>query len=707
MTTNGPIALTARALALSTAAGTAAPADDEAVAPGRHPGFCCIKRKRQSDSCSIFGHTLLSQQNRMFCGWPDNRSSSNQRTTGALNMKQSTANTDQSGMYRVGKFSGIGLCLALALTACAPLQPQFNYATPDQPNDPVSYQAKPGWATKDFAVAAANPLATDAGYQVLRAGGSAVDAAIAVQMVLTLVEPQSSGLGGGAFVLHHDGKRVEAYDGRETAPAAAQENLFLDANGKPLSFIDGAVSGLSVGVPGTLTVLELAHKEHGKLPWSMLMQPAIQLAEQGFRLSPRLHSALLSDAYLKNDPVAAAYFYDAQGNPHPIGYVLKNPELAAVLRDVAARGSDALKTGPIAQALVNKVRQHPKRPGSMILQDLSAYQAKKRDPLCFDHAVQTTGKTYQLCGFPPPSSGTLAIGQMLGILNNTPAGNMTLVQGLPSAEWLHYYTEAARLAFADRAQYVGDPDYVQAPGGDWRTLWHPAYLRGRSALIGTQSMKVAKPGQPVGTKTAFAPMPAQEEYGTSHISVIDQHGNAVAMTTTIEAVFGSRLMVNSAQGRAGGFLLNNQLADFSFAPRDAQGLPIANRVEGGKRPRSSMSPMLVFEKDTGKLKMTGGSPGGAVIIHYTGKLLIGTLQWGLNTQQAINLPNFSSLNGPSILEEKRFPAETIQALRARGHEVRETPLPSGLQAIEVTPTGFFGGADPRREGVVMGPKPKP
>ena len=595
--------------------------------------------------------------------------------------------------------------LMSGLSSCALKQNTFNYATPDQPNDSVDYQEKTGWATQGFAVAAANPLATDAGYQVLRAGGSAIDAAIAVQMVLTLVEPQSSGIGGGAFILHHDGKKVEAYDGREVAPSAATDQLFLDANGKPLSFIDGVVSGLSVGVPGTLSVLEMAHKEHGKLPWANLMQPAIQLAEQGFKLSPRLHRALLEENYLINDPVAASYFYDAQRKPHPVGFVLKNPELADILRDIAVRGSLALKQGPVAEALVQKVRQHPTRPGGMTLQDLANYKAKKREPLCFDHAIQTTGKTYQLCGFPPPSSGALAIAQMLGILNNTPAGKMLLEQGMPSSEWLHFYTEAARLAFADRGQFVGDPDFVSAPGGDWKTMLHPTYLKQRSSLIGVQSMKLAQPGNPAGSKSAYAPMPSQEEYGTSHISVVDKNGNAVAMSTTIEAVFGSRLMVNSGQGRQGGFLLNNELTDFSFAPTDDKGLPIANRVEAGKRPRSSMSPTLVFEKDTGKLKMTGGAPGGAVIIHYTGKLLIGTLQWGLNTQQAINLPNFSSLNGPTILEQKRFPESTLKALQAKGHEVHETPLPSGLQAIEVTPTGFFGGADPRREGVVMGPRP--
>ena len=595
--------------------------------------------------------------------------------------------------------------LAGALSACALKQNSFLLATPDQPKDQAGHQAKPGWATQGFSVAAAHPLATDAGYQVLKAGGSAIDAAIAVQMVLTLVEPQSSGIGGGAFVLHHDGKKVEAYDGREVAPSAATDKLFLDAQGKPLPFMEAVLSGLSVGVPGTLSVLETAHKEHGKLPWATLMQPAIQLAEQGFKISPRLHQALLAENDLINDAVAASYFYDAQRKPHPVGYVLKNPELAAVLRDIANRGSLALKQGAVAQALVQKVRQHPTKPGSMTLQDLAQYKVIKREPLCFDHVVQTTSKGFQICGFPPPSSGALAIGQILGILNNTPAGKMPLQQGLPASDWLHFYTEAARLAFADRAQFVGDPDFVKAPSGNWKSMLHPTYLQQRSRLIGEQSMKVAKAGNPAEFKTAYAPMPHQEEYGTSHISVIDPYGNSVAMTTTIEAVFGSRLMVNTGQGRQGGFLLNNELTDFSFAPSDAKGLPIANRVEAGKRPRSSMSPTLVFEKDTGQLKMTGGSPGGAVIIHYTGKLLIGTLQWGLNTQQAINLPNFGSLNGPTVVEEKRFPEQTLKALQARGHEVREMPLPSGLQAIEVTPKGFFGGADQRREGVVMGPKP--
>ena len=589
----------------------------------------------------------------------------------------------------------LALLSAALLAACTTTAPTLNYTVPNQPEGSSGYAEKPGWQTAKFAVAAANPLATDAGYQVLKAGGSAVDAAIAVQMVLTLVEPQSSGIGGGAFLMHFDGKSVEAYDGRETAPAAANENLFIKPDGKPMAFIEGVVGGRSVGVPGTVRMLELAHQQHGKLPWAALFQPAITLAEQGFKVSARLNTLLAAEQHLKKDPVAAAYFYDASGQPWPVGHVLKNPELAQVLRDIAARGSKALLEGPVAQAIVDKIRSHPSNPGQMTLADLSGYQPRKREPLCHDHAVQPQ-KVYRLCGFPPPSSGAIAIGQMLGILQKTQGAALPLgADGLPSADWLHFYTEAARLAFADRAQYVADPDFVPPPAGSWMSLLSPDYLAQRARLIGAQSMKVAQPGRPEGTRTSFAPMPHQPEYGTSHISIVDAQGRAVAMTTTIEDAFGARQMVK-------GFLLNNELTDFSFAPRDAQGTPIANRVQPGKRPRSSMSPTLVFDKATGQLVMSGGSPGGALIIHYTAKTLWGTLHWGLNAQQAINLPNFGSANGPTLLEEKRFPANTVDALKARGHEVREMNMTSGLQAIQRLPGGYFGGADPRREGVVMG-----
>ncbi len=582
---------------------------------------------------------------------------------------------------------------AAAVAAACSSTPQFSYVAPDQPEGASGGAEKPGWSTSRFAVAAANPLATDAGYQVLRAGGTAVDAAIAVQMVLALVEPQSSGIGGGAFLLHSSGSKVEAYDGRETAPAAIDDKLFIGTDGKPMGFYDAVVGGRSVGVPGAVRMLEMAHKEHGKLAWAKLFEPAVTLAEQGFKVSARLNTLLSAEAHLKKDPSAAAYFYDASGKAWPVGHVLKNPALASVLKRIAAEGSKALHEGGIASAIVAKVQSHPGNPGKLSMADMANYAAKKRDPLCSDYSA--SGKRYTVCGMPPPSSGAIAVAQILGILSNTVADNIPLQDGLPGAAWLHQYTEASRLAYADRAQYIGDPDFVSAPGGNWMSLVDPAYLTTRASLIGTQSMKTAKAGVPGPRKTSYAPMPDQPEFGTSHISIVDGAGRAVAMTTTIEDGFGARQMV-------AGFLLNNQLTDFSFAPADAQGLPIANRAQPGKRPRSSMSPTLVFDKASGGLVMSAGSPGGAYIIHYTAKTLYGVAHWGLNTQQAINLPNFGSLNGPTILEEKRFPSGTIDALKAMGHEVREQPLTSGLQAIQRTASGLFGGADPRREGVVMG-----
>ncbi|MFM7000047.1 MAG: gamma-glutamyltransferase family protein [Limnohabitans sp.] len=592
------------------------------------------------------------------------------------------------------------ITLAL-LCACASPTPNasWRYSVPEQPEAASGVTDKPGWAYARQAVAAANPLATDAGHQILQAGGSALDAAIAVQLVLGLVEPQSSGIAGGAFLLHFDGQRVQAFDGRETAPADAFSGTFLEHHGMPMRFDDAVTSGLAVGVPGAVRMLEAAHRQHGQLPWAQLFTPAIALAEQGFKVSPRLHTLLQADPHLKQDPLAARFYYNAVGQAWPVGHVLRNPEYAHVLRRIAAEGSRALHEGAVAQAIVQRV-QSPPRPGSLSLQDLRDYQPREREALCFDHLAQA--RLYRICGFPPPSSGQIAMGQILGLLANTTAQGSAFSGGLPSPDFLHRYTEASRLAFADRAQYVADPDFVPAPGGDWHNLLAPAYLRERSQLIGTQSMKVATPGQPGGVKTSWAPMPAQTEYGTSHISVVDAQGRAVAMTTTIEAAFGSRRMVTTDASRAGGFLLNNQLTDFSFVPADAQGRPMANRVEPGKRPRSSMSPTLVFDKSTGQLLMSGGSPGGALIIHYTTKLLTGTLHWGLNAQQAVSLPNFGSLNGPTLLESKGFPASTIDALKARGHEVREVEMTSGLQAIERTPKGWFGGADPRREGVVLG-----
>ena len=584
------------------------------------------------------------------------------------------------------------IACALVLTGCAAVSPQAQLL----PEGGSGWTAKSGVSAARFMVAAANPLAADAGYRMLLAGGSALDAAIAVQMVLTLVEPQSSGIGGGAFLMHWDGRAVQAWDGRETAPAAADERMFLGPDGKPVPFAQAVIGGLAVATPGAVRMLEAAHRRHGQLPWARLFEPAIALAEGGFAMSPRLHTQLKGEQALRRDPLARTYFYAAGGEPHPVGHVLRNPALAAVLRALAAQGSDALHRGAVAADLVARVQKHAV-PGRVSEQDLAAYQPRQREAICTDWQA-----VYRVCGFPPPSSGHLAVMQILGLLEHLPAVPHPLQAGVPGAEWLHRYTEASRLAYADRAQYVADPDFAPAPGGRWTSLLDAAYLRQRATLVGAQSMKVAAPGQPGGTASALAPMPEQPESGTSHVSVVDGQGRAVAMTSTIEAVFGARLMVDGGTGLPGGFLLNNQMTDFSTVPADAQGRPVANRIEPGKRPRSSMSPTLVFDQRDGRLLMTLGSPGGPGIIHFTAKTLIGTLQWGLSAQQAIDLPNFGSFNGPTLLERGHFPSATVEALRTRGHVVSEIELTSGLQAIQRSAQGWTGGADPRREGVVRG-----
>ncbi len=604
------------------------------------------------------------------------------------------------------------LAVLTVLSACsanptAPASSAATGATPLQPEIATGFQPKPEVVTHRLAVATANPLATRAGVDVLKAGGSAVDAAIAVQMVLGLVEPQSSGLGGGAFLLHSapgaDGRpKVQAFDGRETAPAAATEDMLLNAEGKPLAFHEAVVGGRSVGTPGVLRMLAQAHAQHGKLPWSRLFEPAIQLATQGFPVSARLHAQLKVDAHLRSDPTARAYFYQTNGEPHPVGHVLRNPELAVVLQRIAREGVDAFYSGDIAEAMVRKVQQHPSNPGVLALSDLANYQAKERSPLCFDHAAMA--RVYRICGFPPPSSGAIAIGQLMGLLQHTPAsllaGSTTGTDGVLDPRWLHLYAEAARLAFADRALYVADPDFVSGPGGNWQSLLAPAYLRERAKLIRPTAQPLVAPGVPVhAERSSWAPMAVQTEYGTSHISIVDAQGNALAMTTTIEDAFGSRQMVR-------GFLLNNELTDFSFLPRDAQGRRIANRVQPNKRPRSSMSPTLVFDKTTGQLVMSVGSPGGAMIIHFTAKVLYGVLDWGMGPQQALALPNFGTVGGPLVLEAGRFAPTTLLVLRERGHEVREQALTSGIQAVVRRHVNgnpvWVSGADPRREGEVMG-----
>ncbi len=597
----------------------------------------------------------------------------------------------------------VGLLMVLSLCACVQAQSSAPAASA-QPEGASKIVQNPGWHFKKQAVAAANPLATEAGYAVLAAGGSAVDAAIAVQMVLSLVEPQSSGIGGGAFLVHFDGKNVQAYDGRETAPGQAGPDLFLGTDGKPMAMKQAIVGGRAVGVPGALRMLAMAHAAHGKLPWAFLFAPAIRLARDGFAVSPRLAALLAAESALQKDPVAVAYFYDTQGRPWQAGHLLRNPELAGVLQRIATEGPDALMTGEVAQAMVQAVRQHPSNPGLLQLSDLANYRPLLRQPLCTHYTVAP--KTYRLCGMPPPSSGMLTIASILGTLDFTPAASLPLSSGQPGADWLHLYSEAARLAFADRAAYMADPAFTPAPAGDWLSLVQPAYLQTRAAAIAPQGQ--AMPQVQAGTPGAlpkslgWAPMPEQPEHGTSHISVLDRWGQALAMTTTIEDAFGARLMVNRGRGLAGGFLLNNQLTDFSFNPSGTDGKPVANRVQAGKRPRSSMAPTLVFDADSGALQLSGGSPGGAFIIHFTAKTLYGVLRWGLSPQAAIDLPNFASMEGYTFLEKGRFAPATTAALQARGHQVLEIPLTSGLQVIAREPGGWAGGADGRREGLVLG-----
>ncbi|SNS37072.1 gamma-glutamyltransferase 1 Threonine peptidase. MEROPS family T03 [Noviherbaspirillum humi] len=586
------------------------------------------------------------------------------------------------------------LLAVLAGCAAPPSLPTASEVTETlrPPEAATGYAEKPGWVARRFMIVAAHPLAADAGRQVLKAGGSAVDAAIAAQMVLTLVEPQSSGIGGGGFLLHHDGRKVQAFDGRETAPAAVDETLLQSGPGTPLRFHEAAVGGRAVGVPGLLRMLEQAHLQHGRLPWATLFAPAINLAEKGFPVSPRLARMLQIDPYLKQDAAAAAYFYDAAGKPWPAGHLLKNPALAATLREIALEGADAFYRGRIARDIEAKVRSHSRNPGKLAASDLAAYLPKTRDPVCSDY------RRWTVCGMPPPSSGGIAVAQMLGMLERRNLASLPPADGVPAAEAVHLISEAGRLAYADRARYVADTDFVPLPGNSVEPLIDKRYLAERGQSIGERSMRMAPPGQPLGIKLAQGEDTSPELPSTSHISVVDAAGHAVAMTSSIEDAFGSRQLVR-------GFLLNNQLTDFSFLPADADG-PVANRVQPGKRPRSAMAPTLVFDKATRKLVLAVGSPGGSSIINYVAKTLIGTLDWGLNMQQAISLQNFGSRNGPTELEQGMAPPSLVQALQARGHVIRLAPQTSGLHGImRMNVHGedmWFGGADPRREGVAAG-----
>ncbi|MEG8247936.1 gamma-glutamyltransferase [Pseudomonas paracarnis] len=550
--------------------------------------------------------------------------------------------------------------------------------------------------------AAANPLAAEAGREMLRQGGSAIDAAIAMQAVLTLVEPQSSGIGGGAFIMLWDGHNVQAYDGRETAPAGATERLFLKADGTPMAFTDAQIGGRSVGTPGVLRALEMAHQKSGRLPWAKLFEPAIRLSEQGFAISPRLHSLIAADRFIAQSPDMAAYFLNADGSPKATGTLLKNPALAAVFKRIAKEGPDALYQGSIADEIARKVQGH-RNAGSLSQADLKGYTAKQRAPLCTDY------KQWKVCGMPPPSSGGIAVAQILGTLQaletRTPRlaiAPMTPVKsaspaGLePTPEAVHLLAEAGRLAFADRALYVADADFTPVPVAG---LVAPSYLAQRATLIGERSMGIAKPGQPAGIQVAYAPDRSPLRISTSQVVAVDDQGGAVSMTTTVEAAFGSHVMVQ-------GFLLNNQMTDFSFIPAE-NGQPVANRVQPGKRPRSAMAPTLVFDRNSGELLATVGSPGGSQIIEYVSKSLVAMLDWKLDPQAAISLPNFGSRNGATELEAGLFSPALKQALKDKGHALSEIEMTSGVQAIVRTRDAqgkvtLSGGADPRREGEALG-----
>jgi gamma-glutamyltranspeptidase/glutathione hydrolase len=508
-----------------------------------------------------------------------------------------------------------------------------------------------------FMVAAAHPLAVEAGYEVLKRGGSAVDAAVAVQMVLGLVEPESSGIGGGAFMLHWSAKerKLRSYDGRETAPAAARPGRFM-RDGKPMGFFEAAVGGQSVGVPGVLRMLEMAHGRHGRMPWESLFLPAIRLAGEGFPLSPRLHTAVERDPYLREDPAARRIYYGKRP-----GERIVNSEYAETLRAVARGGTQLFYEGDIARDIVLTVRAHAK-PGDLTEQDLSAYRAVEREPLCGPY------REWRVCSMGPPSSGGVAILQILGLLERVPFARAPPESALA----VHYFAEAGRLAYADRARYLGDPDFVPVPIA---RLLGPAYLDRRAALIGERSARLATPGD-------------TEAPGTSHFSIVDAEGNVVSMTTTIEATFGSRVMVR-------GFLLNNELTDFDFLPGGA------NEVRAGKRPRSSMSPTIVFSS-AGDVRLVVGSPGGPYIINFVAKALVGMLDWKLGVQEAIEVPNFGSRNGPTYLERGSRLEGLRGELERRNHPVELLNLQSGLHGIERVPGGWRGGADPRREGSAKG-----
>lgn len=549
-------------------------------------------------------------------------------------------------------------------------------------------EAATGFASKKtvygnkYMVVAANPYASQAGLDILAKGGSAVDAAIAVQLMLTLVEPQSSGIGGGAFMLHWDNtkKSMTTFDGRETAPSAATSELFLDKEGKPLKWIDAVVGGRSVGVPGILATMKKAHDEYGKLPWAELFEQTIALAEKGFVVSPRLEKLLSSNFNpgLHSLPEINQYFFP-NGKSVKAGEILVNKKLANTYKSIAKEGIDVFYKGWLAQKIVDKVQNSPISPGLLSMKDMAAYQTIERDPVCGNY------RDYNICGMAPPSSGGIAIIQILAQLQRFDMAKYE-PNGVTA---MHLFTQSSRLAFADRNRYVADTDFVSVPV---KGLLDERYLLQRSALIDlNKDMGKAESGEPNGA-LALANDNSIERPSTTHFSIIDEKGNAVSITSSIENGFGSALMVE-------GFILNNQLTDFSLAPKK-NGQWVANRVEPNKRPRSSMAPTMVFNKDD-TLKLLVGSPGGNRIINYVAQTIIGVLDWKLEPQDAINLPKITNRNDVTTLESNQKTEKLKSALEAKGHQVQVRDLNSGVHAIEVTNTKLIGGADPRREGLVL------
>jgi len=536
--------------------------------------------------------------------------------------------------------------------------------------------------TETAMVAAANPLAVTAGVEVLEAGGTAADAAVAVQMMLNLVEPQSSGIGGGAFMLYWDAaeEKLITFDGREKAPASATPAYFQNDEGEPMEWWDAVVGGRSVGVPGTLKLLEHVHGRHGNQQWSELMLPAITTARQGFKVSPRLSESIESARERKLDMFESTrdYFFNDDGSALQAGSYLTNDKFARALREIGDQGSAPFYTGRIASDIVEAVNTEI-NPGELTLDDLAGYEVIERQPVCVPY------RNYEVCGMGPPTSGGLTMGQILTLLSNHDLPSMG-----PSVEAWHLYIEAAKLAYADRGMYMADSDFVDMPDG----LLDKTYLTERASLIDpTTAMEKAEAGIPPNEDALrFSPDLQPEREGTSHFSIVDQFGNIISMTTTIETGFGSRVMTN-------GFLLNNELTDFSF--KDVKdGKPVANRVEGGKRPRSSMSPTMVFAD--GKPMLAIGSPGGSRIINYVTQKVIAILDWEMDLQTALDMPHVVNRNGGTDLEENTAAADFQTDLEAMGHEVEVRGLNSGLHAIAIKDGKLHGAADSRREGIAAG-----